>query len=201
MRNGRIMVAQPRILGICGAPGTGKTTMASWLHGKLAAAGLNCELLEEPARILAMQGVRIDAAMSTADYNAFLKAYQQRDLGAQAALAIADRTPVDHCSYLEVNRNMPPRFVDRHRRDAQAALAHYRLVFYLPVQFPLRDDGFRVTSVKYQRELDRAIQALLAKAPVRVVEVRGSKNQRKRTLLEEVQQAWPELFSAAAAAG
>ena len=139
--------------------------------------------------------------MDTTDYNAFLQAYQQRDKSAQAALAIADRTPVDHCSYLQVNRNMPKRFVDRHRRDALAAMVQYRLVLYLPVQFPLRDDGFRVTSVDYQRELDQAMQAMLGDVKVRVVELRGSKAQRKRTLLEEIQQAWPEFFSAAAAVG
>ena len=29
------------------------------------------------------------------------------DTAAAAAIAIADRTPVDHCSYLEANRNLP----------------------------------------------------------------------------------------------
>ena len=195
------MAVKPRILGLCGAPGTGKTTLASWLHTKLASAGLNCELLPEPARLLAQQGIQIDTTMGTRDYNAFLKAYQQRDRGAQAALAIADRTPVDHCSYLQANRNVPRGFLERHQRHARAAMGQYRLVLYLPVQFPLRNDGFRITSVKYQHELDQAIQAMLARMEVRVVEVRGSKAQRKRTIMNEVQQAWPELFNTAAATG
>lgn len=194
-------MGQPRILGICGAPGTGKTTLADWLMRKLATTQHNAELLPELARKLSERGVRIDAAMRESDYDAFLAAYEDRDNAVQAPLAIADRTPVDHCSYLLVNQNIAPDFLARHQATALAALARYRVMLYLPIQFPLKDNGFRETSPDYQRALDSAITGMLARIQVPIVEIRGNKTQRQRQLLSTVRQYWPELFERVSSAG
>lgn len=187
------MTDQPRILGICGAPCTGKTTLAGWLTAELAGRGLACELLPELARLLAERGVRIDGAMRETDYDAFLAAYQERDSAAQAALAVADRTPVDHMSYLAVNRNAAPDLIGRHHEAALEAMRRYRLVLYLPVQFPPRDDSFRETSVTYQRELGRAITAMLPQVVPPVVTIRGGIVEMRRRALAAIRQGWPEL--------
>lgn len=192
------MTTTPCILGISGAPCTGKTTLAGWLWRKLRADGLDCELLEEPARELVRRGVRIDQHMSEADYEAFLRAYDDRDRAAGARLAIADRTPVDHCSYLAANRYLDQGFVDHHRRQARGAMARYRLVLYLPVAFPLKEDGFRVTSDRYRLALDSSINAMLAEIDVPVVKVSGSVARRRRELMKIVRESWPELFAAQA---
>jgi len=183
-----------RILGISGAPGTGKTTLANWLHRKLSRNNLECELLAEPARRLAVQGVRIDQQMSVNDYDAFIRAYTERDSSASAPLAIADRTPVDHYSYLAANRNMDQRFVEHHRNLAHGAMERYRHLIYLPVEFPLQADGFRVTSEAYRRELDQAINDMLKDIGLPVVVISGGLTQRRRALLAIVRQMWPELF-------
>ena len=195
------MADQPRILGICGAPCTGKTTLAGWLTAELAGRGLVCELLPELARLLAAQGVRIDGAMRDQDYDAFLAAYQERDSAARAALAIADRTPVDHLSYLAVNRNVAPDFVSRHRETALDAMRRYRLVLYLPVQFPPQDDSFRETSIAYQRELDGAIEATLPEIAPPVVTVRGDIEETRCRALAAIRQAWRDLSGTAMQAG
>jgi len=168
-------MGQPRILGICGAPGTGKTTLAGWLTRKLAAAQRNAELLPELARMLTERGVHIDGAMREADYDAFLAAYEERDRSVLAPLAIADRTPVDHCSYLLVNQNIAPEFLQRHQEIALAALLRYRVMLYLPIQFPIKDNGFRETSPEYQRALDTAITGMLERVDVPIIEIRGNK--------------------------
>jgi len=190
-----------RILGICGAPCTGKTTLASWLMRKLESQSVESELLPELARLLAEQGVAIDKEMREPDYDAFLAAYHERDAGVLSPLAVADRTPVDHCSYLSVNRNMPPDFVARHEKEALAALERYRLLIYLPVQFPMRDDGFRETSRSYQGELDRAIHRMLDKSPVPVVRLEGYRRKRHRDAFSAVREHWPESFGQLQAAG
>lgn len=189
------MTATRRILGISGAPCTGKTTLATWLYNKLRAGGLDCELLPEMARDLARQGVRIDQQMAEDDYEAFLNAYETRDRSAGARLAIADRTPVDHFSYLAANRNIDQSFVERHRRRSRAAMARYRQVLYLPVAFPLQADGFRVTSEEYRQELDRAISEMLPAIDVPVVRIHGGVARRRRELMAIVRQSWPELFA------
>lgn len=190
-----------RILGICGAPCTGKTTLALWLHRKLRALDMDCELLPELARLLAAGGVAIDREMHEPDYAAFLAAYGARDTAATAIIAIADRTPIDHCSYLLANRNMAESFVNHHRQVALATMARYRLLVYLPIQFPIQADGFRETSPLYQQELDQAISGLLRQVAAPVVTIRAQRRKRQRLLLAEVRTWWPELFSQPAAAG
>ncbi len=151
----------PVLIGICGAPSVGKTTLARKLVLRLAKAGAPAELLPEVARIVAEQGVAIDQAMEAADYDAFLAGYRARDAAA-AGLAIADRTPVDHYSYLAANANAGPELRARHHSAVLHDIARYRLLLYLPIEFPLRADGFRITDPAYQQLLDEAIRALLA---------------------------------------
>jgi nicotinamide riboside kinase len=188
-----MIVASARILGVTGAPCTGKTTLVEWLARKLGESGCDCEQLPEPARILAAHGVLLDTAQREEDYDAFLTAYNKRDAGAIAPLAIADRTPVCHMGYITTNANASRDFVARHRDAAIGALAQYRLLLYLPVQFPMVDDGFRETSLSYQRSLDGAISAMLAEVEVPIVELRGDKRQRRQSALAAIREYWPEL--------
>lgn len=195
-------MASARILGVTGAPCTGKTTLIEWLAHKLDESGCDCEQLPEPARTLAAHGVLLDTAQQEEDYDAFLTAYNKRDAGATAPLAIADRTPVCHMSYITTNANASQGFVARHRDAALNALAQYRLLLYLPVQFPMVDDGFRETSPDYQRSLDGAINAMLAEIEVPIIELRGDKRQRQQSALAAIREYWPELhIGGRAAAG
>lgn len=187
----------PNLLGICGAPSTGKTTLARMLHRELSARGVECALLHEPARRLAEQGVRIDAAMRPEDYEAFLGAYLERD-AACCVLGVADRTPVDHFSYLSVNQGLAPDFLQRHHDAALGALARYRLLLYLPPRLKLVDDRFRVTDPAYRDALDTAIRALLREARIPVVSISGPRHARLSAALNAVRDNWPELSAAAA---
>jgi nicotinamide riboside kinase len=182
------------IAGICGAPCTGKTTLASALWYELSRQGLRVPLLAEPARRLAAQGVKIDDSMGSNDYARFLKAYRLRDR-VMAPLCIADRTPIDHLSYIEVNQNLPQRVREFHRRQAYAALDRYGLLLYLPVEIPLVADGFRVTSAQYQHQLDAAIRRLLGGVSIPVVAVKGEPEERLRQSLFALGQVWPSLLA------
>lgn len=188
-----------QIVGITGAPCTGKTSLAGWLQRKLSGLGVDCELLSEPARLLAERGVRIDREMREPDYDAFLQGYADRDLRASAALAIADRTPADHYSYIEANRNVPRRFRRRHHDAARSAMQRYQLVLYLPVELPMRDDRFRETSRTYQRRLDEAIVGLLGECTLPIVTIRGSRSVRRRAALAAIEVVCPDLLGRSAA--
>jgi nicotinamide riboside kinase len=188
-----MIMASARILGVTGAPCTGKTTLIEWLALQLGESGCDCEQLPEPARMLAARGVQIDGAMREPDYEAFLAAYNERDLAARAPLAIADRTPVCYMSYITTNANVSRDFVAQHKGLALGALARYRLLLYLPVQFPMVDDGFRETSLNYQCSLDSAISAMLKEVEVPIVELRGDKQQRRKAALAAIGEYWPEL--------
>ena len=189
-------IAPPNLLGICGAPSTGKTTLARLLHRELTALGVECALLGEPARELAPQGVRIDAAMQPEDYETFLNAYLARDAGC-AVLGVADRTPVDHYSYLAANRGLAPEFMLRHHDAALGALSRYRALLYLPPRLRLVDDRFRITDQAYRDALDTAIRALLRGARVPVFSVTGPRPVRLAAALAVVREHWPELVAAA----
>lgn len=183
------------LIGICGAPSTGKTTLARRLTARLAQAGAPAALLPEVARILAERGVAIDQAMGAADYDAFLEGYRERDTAA-AGLAIADRTPVDHFSYLAANANATPEQLGRHRTTVLADIHRYRLLLYLPIEFPLRPDGFRITDVGYQRQLDAAIRELLDAVAVPWLTLSGQRSVRLKAAEAAVRAACPEWFAA-----
>lgn len=190
------------IVGICGAPCTGKTTLALWLAAVFAKRGLVCELLPEPARLLAKRGVKIDAAMQAADYDAFLAAYSERDAH-PAPLCIANRTPLDHYCYLAVNRSLgvnwqpDAAYLARHRSAALAGMLRYRLLIYLPNSLPLIDDRFRVTNPAYQQALDEALREIVSAADVPLVTLPLAKKQRQEAALAAINAAWPELFGTA----
>jgi nicotinamide riboside kinase len=187
-----VALPSANLLGICGAPSTGKTTLAQALSAELRAAGLSCTLLAEPARELARQGVRIDAAMQPQDYDAFLAAYIARDAGC-VGLGIADRTPADHYCYLAVNGGVEPWFEAWHHHAALSALEPYRVLLYLPPELRLVDDRFRITSTEYRQQLDRQLTAFLALSGVPVVEVHGSRAARLAAALAVVHEHWPGL--------
>lgn len=193
------MPPPPSLLGLSGAPCTGKSTLARALARALGDRGVACALLGEPARELARQGVRIDDAMQLGDYEAFLAAYLQRD-AACGVLGVADRTPADHYSYLAANQPLPADFLRRHHDAALAALARYRAVLYLPPEIPLVDDNFRTLRADYRGALDLAIRALLAQTAVPVVRVSGTAPQRLALALSTVGAYWPELGLRAAGA-
>lgn len=166
------------------------------LHAQLLQAGLDCALLGEPARELARHGVRIDAAMRPADYDAFLAAYIARDSGC-VGLGIADRTPADHFCYLAVNGGVEPWFEAWHHHAALSALEPYRALLYLPPELALVDDRFRITSTEYRQLLDRQLTALLALTGLPVIEVRGPRAVRLAAALDTVRDFWPELSASA----
>lgn len=180
------------ILGICGAPSTGKTTLAQALHARLCQLGADCLLLPEPARELARCGVRIDTAMQAEDYDAFLAAYIARD-AACPALGVADRTPADHYCYLATNAALPEAFKQRHLTAVLDALARYRALIYLPPELELVDDSFRSTSPRYRLALDAALQEMLRRSGVPVVAIGGAREARLAAALDVARACWPEL--------
>ena len=181
------MTHQPLLFGICGAPCTGKTTLSRMASRRLTVAGYHCEVLPELARILTARGVKIDDAMGPADYDAFLHAYDERDAQLEAQVTLADRTPIDHYSYLAVNENAVPEQLANHQAHVLSAIKRYNLLFYLPIHFRMRDDGFRNTDPVYQEHLDNAIRKLLNLTDVPVVTLGADKRKRARLVVELIE--------------
>jgi len=187
------VTAAANIIGICGAPCTGKTTLAEALVERLRSLGLDPGYLQEPARLLVALGVKIDSAMGPVDYDAFLRAYTERDRAAPE-IAVADRTPIDHYSYIAANRNLPRRLRDRHRRAVHKAMERYALLLYLPLELELEDDSFRVTSREYQSKLDKAIRMMLGAVKTPHVILGGTVKDRLEQALNAIGAELPGLL-------
>ncbi len=78
-------------------------------------------------------------------------------------------------------------WIDRLRSEAMPALGSLDLLVVVPLEddLTLIDDGVRSTDAAYRAAVDRTIRSLAAEFP-NVLEVRGSRNERVRRILLEI---------------
>lgn len=55
---------------------------------------------------------------------------------------------------------------------------NYDLLFYLPIEFPIPDDGLRSLNVDYQKAIDRGLKRILSRQKTRVITLAGDRQKR-----------------------
>lgn len=166
-------------IGICGAHGTGKTTLANALK-----EALQLPLISEQARIAAKEmGITIADVMRDIE---LARRFQARLFRTQVRLEeeycygfVSDRTLADIYGYCMLYGVWPEEkekvFLDY---VAKTLIGRYDLLVYVPIEFPLQADGFRDTCPTCQRAVDRHIREVLKASEVPYLRVTGNVEQR-----------------------
>jgi len=173
-------------IGLCGAQGVGKSTLA-----KRLAEELNLPLITEQARKAAgalgldkLPNPRTEVALSNAFQNLCLH-YQIEEENKYPSF-ISDRTTIDNALYYLMNNAFHGEPADNilYYQKCIENAKRYNLLVYIPIEFELKDDGFRDNNRFRQQEADFLIKGLLETMNPYYVIARGTVEKRVSTVLE-----------------
>lgn len=173
---------------ITGSFSTGKTTLANQL-----AEIKKIDLLPEVARQMIQEGFKLDENISIDTEREMFHRQQLLEIGDDF---IADRGIIDILAYTSVlfQDNYQDFFGEENDlaeiliKEIKEGLeeAEYDVVFYLPVEFPIEDDGVRSMDSRFQKQVDGKIKNILEKYEHKFKNytIRGSKEKRLKDVLE-----------------
>lgn len=158
-------------IGIVGSHGTGKTSLA-----KSLSEILNLPLISEIARkydvntedkrelYLVQQHILIDQMLS--------EGYHQH-IG-----YVSDRTTIDNMVYFMLRTNHSIDELADYVQKAMSNVKNYSHVIYLPIEFELKDDGFRLTDIKFQLDVDCKLKDIFSFFEIKYHIVKGTPDER-----------------------
>ena len=154
-------------VGITGAHGTGKTSLAHSLVGHLKELGFNAGYIREFVRDCPLP-VGTEKENSTAAQIWILcrQLIEELEASHKYDILICDRTVIDNYAYLLWNLRAGRPASEELQKIGASILdswAHtYDFIIKLPITVQLSADGFRSTDVKWQQEIDSIITEILA---------------------------------------
>jgi GTPase SAR1 family protein len=184
-------------IAVVGTHGVGKTTLVQAFMQKLAVENISGELAPEMPRVIC--DLVKDKSFFRQGNNTVLKQilliYSQAQIEFQKSqsssdIIICDRSILDHWAYTKYF------FAEILKRDGVLNLYEhfisefcrtYRKLFYIPIEFPLTDDGIREDDKGFQKAIDEIIFDLLESYALPYSVVRGSVEERCQNIFENVQ--------------
>lgn len=168
-------------LGLTGPHSSGKTTLLNALHS--VAEFKDIDFLPEITRQIKERGFNINEA-GTLDTQILIMAAHVNNLLLHNRF-IVDRSLIDgvvYTEYLHETLQVPSWFMDYCYNLRNAYIDRYDVVFYLPPEIPLADDGVRSTQQQFHdgicRLFDKHIEQVQQSYPNLITIVTGSVEQR-----------------------
>ncbi|MBO6561848.1 MAG: ATP-binding protein [Nisaea sp.] len=180
-------------IGLTGAHGTGKTSLAKNLQSNLIKINITKICNETPRIIIdlvddstffqrgkntTLRQLLIFLFQATEDY------FQEKE----ADILIADRTMIDHLAY---TLDLFPEFENSAECNAlifsiKKWMQTYDHIFKIPIEFPLENDGVREEDINFQARIDQKIDALYDKFNIQPIPVSGSTQDRADFILKKI---------------
>jgi len=172
---------------ITGAHGVGKTSLIEEVTRRVANKQ-DMTVIREPAREIAKRGFYVNDKISLDGVFEYLAYCLTEVRQVQTKLVLSDRSILDLYAY--TRDQFPHRFscslekliieqiyAEKHRTS---------LYVYLPIEFPMEQDGLRPADLEYQSYIDGVVRELLGYFEMPTLEVRGSIKDRATKLSNEL---------------
>ena len=172
-------------LALSGTHSSGKTTLAERLTRSLS----DYTVIDEPYYLLESQGHHFSDPPTPDDVELQLTC-SLTTIEAATGNCIFDRTPIDFLAYLLAGPGHAAVDFDRWIPRVRRAVARLDLIVYVPLEGPDRMRDIPVERPRLRRRMDERLRELLEQDPwelgARVLEVRGSVDERARQVLEHL---------------
>jgi len=159
-----------------GSHAVGKTTLA-----KVLAQRLNFNYIPDIVREEAVKKGFIINENTPPEVQLWLVARQWELETITPESWIADKSLFDYLVYGDLV--LKDENVKRVIREVVRRSAHYDFVFYLPIEFPLEEDGVRSVDPEFRAEIDRRFRKCLTEFNVKYVVLSGSIEERIKQAL------------------
>ncbi|WP_269584426.1 ATP/GTP-binding protein [Roseibium sp. Sym1] len=180
-------------IALTGAHGTGKTTLTDTLHKSLSES-YNTKVCREVPRVI-IEAVGQDEFFrrgnNTPLRQCIVFLYQILEdhfKGLEAEILISDRTIIDHLAYmldLFPEFQNEPEYKPIHKMIEQW-MTTYDLIFKVPIEFQVKDDGVRESDLNFQQKIDKKIDELYINFGISPKIISGSVDMRTKLVLDEV---------------
>lgn len=164
-------------IAIVGAHGVGKTTLSEKL-----AKYLNLPTIHDVAIEALDKGFEINE--NTPPETQFWLFARQLEEERLTKAFVADKCLMDYTVYADII------FDDDRLKSLLAEMieknAKYDYVFYLPIEFPIEDNGIRSTDVEFQKRVDERYRDLLNSWNIKHTTLSGSVEDRLKKALESL---------------
>ncbi len=158
-----IMVGSKSRIAIVGAAGVGKTTL---LNGLFDGSVSSYVKIDEVVRTLAAErGYNSPYDIPETEVHQFRRQVLDRQivLENQAEKFIIDRSTLDAWVYFMrwSWNSVTVEFSEEFYQAAYKQALNYDLLVYIPIMFPVEDDGFRWSNAVYQTQIDRLLKSVI----------------------------------------
>ena len=135
-----------------------KTTLAKQINKDYP----DFKILPEAARLAKEAGYNLDQTATTE--TEFWLIAKQVELENREGKWVADRCGIDILAYIHHLFSDESNLIEFATKTLVPKFSNYDLVLYLPSgEFPIEDDGVRVTDIKFQQDVDQHIRDILEK--------------------------------------
>jgi len=170
-------------IGICGAQSVGKTTLLNAIRSESIFKGY--EICNEVTRRVKSYGFTInengnDITQKLIMHEHVVNIFMYSDL-------IADRTALDglvYSKYLCNHKKISNETLDYVYKIYSKCIGHYDLLFYIPPEFELEDDGIRSVDIDFRNKIVEGFESVIQGHGLDVVYIKGSLRERLNSVIE-----------------
>ena len=164
-------------ISVSGTHSTGKSVLAAAAYEALNAVWRGrVHLIPEVAREVIAKGFPLDDKATVDSYINYVMAQLREERQSVAEHVISDRSFLDLLAYIRTNADpqIPSYFVEMVEEISWLDTRFFDVYCYLPIEFPLVEDGVRGIDEDYRAAVDETLCGLLREYGVKYVTVTGS---------------------------